>query len=166
MRRTRIRQVVTVSALVFLTGGVNVVAQQPSPGSKNPPQSLAMGASKSRMTFFVTSKGLGQSELTDLAKADAHCQALAAAEGAGDHSWRAYLGAPARGGQPAVKALDRIGKGPWYNAEAELVAANREEIRAGAKRLSKDTALTERGDPVDNLSALRQLGRFYCFAID
>ena len=166
MRRIRIRQVVIVSSLVFLTVGVNVVAQQPSPGSKNPPQSLAMGASKSRMTFFVTSKGLGQRELTDLAKADAHCQALAAAEGAGDHSWRAYLGAPARGGQPAVSALDRIGKGPWYNAEAELVAANREEIRAGAKRLSKDTALTERGDPVENLAALRQLGRFYCFAFD
>src|SRR5262245_42897674 len=97
MRRTRIRQVLIVSSLVFLTVRVDVVAQQPSSGNKNPPQSLAMGASKSRMTFFVTSKGLAQSELTDVAKADAHCQALAMAEGAGDHSWRAYLGAPARG---------------------------------------------------------------------
>ena len=164
--RTRIRQVVTVFSLVFLTVGVDGIAQQPSSGTKNPPQSLAMGASKSRMTFFVTSKGLGQRELTDLAKADAHCQALAAAEGAGDHRWHAYLGTPARGERPAVSAIDRIGKGPWYNAEAELVAANREEIRAGATRLSKDTALTERGDPVEHLAALRQLGRFYCFAID
>jgi hypothetical protein len=101
-----------------------------------------MGASKSRMTLFVASKGLGRDEdLADLEKADAHCQALAAAEGAGDHTWRAYLGAPARKGRPAINAIDRIGKGPWYNAEAELVAADREEVRAGAKRLSKDTAL-------------------------
>jgi len=102
-----------------------------------------MGAGKSRMTFFVASKGLGRDEdLADLEKADAHCQAL------------------------AINAIDRIGKGPWYNAEAELVAADREEVRAGARRLTKDTALTERGDPVEDLSGLRRARRFYCFGID
>ena len=110
------------------------------------------------MTFFVTSRGLGKSaDLADLAKADAHCQALAKAEGAGDHTWRAYLGA---------RALDRIGKGPWYNAEAELVAANRAEVRVATKLRSKDFALTERGDPVDDLQALKDTDRFYCFGID
>jgi len=139
----------------------------PAPASKNPPQSLAMGASKSRMTFFVTSKGLGKdADLTNLTRADALCQTLARAEGAGDHTFRAYLGAPARKGRPAVDAIDRIGSGPWYNAEAELVAADREEVRAGAKRLSRETALTERGDPVDDLPGLKLAGRFYCFAID
>jgi hypothetical protein len=154
-------------ATLFAVCAHPVAQQQPATGTTKPPQSLAMGASKSRMTFFVTSKGLGNgADLTDLAKADAHCQALAKAEGAGDHTWRAYLSAPARGGKPPANALDRIGAGPWYNAEAELVAANREEVRTGAKRLSKDTALTERGDPVENLTALKQAGRFYCFAID
>jgi hypothetical protein len=157
--------------MLLLAACTRAFAQQPAPKpaplSQNPPQSLAMGASKSRMTFFVTSKGLGESaDLTDLEKADGHCQALAKAEGAGDHTWRAYLTAPARKGRPAVNAIDRIGKGPWYNAEAELVAASREEVRAGARRLSKDTALTERGDPVDNLPGIRLAGRFYCFAID
>jgi hypothetical protein len=119
------------------------------------------------MTFFVTSKGLGKdADLTNLTRADALCQTLARAEGAGDHTFRAYLGAPARKGRPAVDAIDRIGSGPWYNAEAELVAADREEVRAGAKRLSRETALTERGDPVDDLPGLKLAGRFYCFAID
>jgi hypothetical protein len=171
MPRIQIRQIGTLSSLAVFAMCAQVVAQRatpaPGPGGTNPPQSLAMGASKSRMTFFVTSKGLGRgADLTDLVKADAHCQGLATAEGAGDHTWRAYLGSPARHGQPAVSAIDRIGKGPWYNAEAELVAASREEVRVGAKRLSKDTALTERGDPVENLSTLKQAGRFYCFAID
>ena len=168
MRRIRIRPAEAfTSAAVLATCAHVIVAQQPAPGATKPPQSLAMGASKSRMTFFVTSKGLGKNaDLADLTKADAHCQALATAEGAGDHTWRAYLSAPASGGRPAVSAIDRIGAGPWYNAEAELVAASREEVRTGAKRLSKDTALTERGDPVENLAALRQTGRFYCFAID
>jgi hypothetical protein len=141
-------------------------ATAPQAGEKKPPQSLTMGASKSRMTLFVASKGLGSADLIDLGKADAQCQALAKAEGAGDHTWHAYLGAPARGGKPAVNAIDRIGNGPWYNAEAELVAANRADVLAGTKLRSRDLALTERGDPVENVATLKQAGRFYCFAID
>ena len=44
------------------------------------------------MTFFVTSVGLGKGgDLGGLAGADAHCQALATAVGAGNHTWHAYL---------------------------------------------------------------------------
>jgi hypothetical protein len=165
------RSAVGISSVIVLALCARIVGQQAPPalppGIRNPPQSLAMGASKSRMTFFVTSKGLGKgADPTDLDRADAQCQTLAKAEGAADHTWRAFLGAPARGGKPAVKAIDRIGSGPWYNAEAELVAAGRDEVRAGLKRLSKETALTERGDPVDDLSRIKRAGRFYCFAID
>ncbi len=68
------------------------------------------------MTFFVTSVGLGKGgDLGGLAGADAHCQALATAVGAGNHTWHAYLSTQARPGQPAVNARDRIGTGPWYN---------------------------------------------------
>jgi len=158
------------AAVILVVTCTSAVGQQAPPalppGTGKPPQSLAMGASKSRMTFFVTSRGLGTGADLNLEKADAHCQTLATAEGAGDHTWRAYLGAPARNGKVAVTAIDRIGKGPWYNAEAELVAANREEVRAGARLRSKDVALTERGDTVDNLSTIKQAGQFYCFAID
>src|SRR6478735_6037292 len=65
------------------------------------------------MTFFVTStpRGFG-ANLGGLAGADAICQRLAAAVGAGNHMWRAYLSAPAAEGRPAVNARDRIGTGP------------------------------------------------------
>ena len=44
------------------------------------------------MGFFVTSAGPGNGgNLGGLAGADAHCQKLAAAAGAGSRTWRAYL---------------------------------------------------------------------------
>jgi hypothetical protein len=73
-------------------------------------------AAPARMTFFVTSVGSGKGgDLGGLAGADARCQALASAAGAGNHTWHAYLSTQARPGQPAVNARDRIGTGPWYN---------------------------------------------------
>ncbi len=100
------------------------------------------------MTFFITGAGMGRGgDLGGLAGADAHCQALATAEGAGDHTWRAYLSTMAATNQPAVNARDRIGRGPWYNANADLVAASVEELHRD-NRISKDAAFTEKGDPV------------------
>ncbi len=121
--------------------------------SAAPPQSLAMGGAKSRMTFFITSAGMGKGgDLGGLAGADRHCQALATKEGAGDHTWRAYLSTTATATDPAVNARDRIGAGPWYDAEAELVAANVADLHDAAKRrVSRDTALTEKGDTLDDV---------------
>src|SRR5688572_9475695 len=108
-----------------------------------PAPSLEMGGAKSVMTFFVTSRGLGKGgDLGGLAGADAHCAALAKAEGAGDHTWRAYVSASATDRQPAVHARDRIGKGPWYNAEGLLVAANVDELHGDMNRISKEMATT------------------------
>ena len=65
------------------------------------------------MSFFITSAGPGKgADLGGLAGADRHCQSLAAAVGTGKKTWRAYLSATPEGGQPAVNARDRIGKGP------------------------------------------------------
>lgn len=97
------------------------------------------------MTFFVTSAGLGKgADLGGLAGADRHCQQLAAAAGAGKKQWRAYLSATAAGGAPAVNARDRIGKGPWYNAEGRLIARNVDELHA-VNGINRTTALTEKG---------------------
>ena len=102
------------------------------------------------MRFFITSVGLGRGgDLGGLAGADAYCQALATAEGAGDHTWRAYLSTTAGGNQPAVNARDRIGPGPWYNGEANLIAANLEELHGSADRIRKDSASTEKIDTVN-----------------
>lgn len=114
------------------------------------PESLQMGGAKSVTRFFVTSTGLGQGgDLDGLAGADAHCQALASAEGAGDHTWRAYLSVSAQNGQPAVNARDRIGTGPWYNAEGLLIAANIEDLHSDTAKVSKETAVTEKLDRVN-----------------
>ena len=57
------------------------------------------------MTFFLTSVGVGDgANLGGLAGADAHCQKLAAAAGAGDRTWHAYLSTQAADGKPAGDA--------------------------------------------------------------
>ena len=72
------------------------------------------------MGFFVTSAGLGKgADLGGIAGADAHCQNLGKAAGAGAKTWRAYLSTQGAG---AVNARDRIGKGPWMNAKGAVVA--------------------------------------------
>ena len=53
-----------------------------------------------QMGFFITSAGPGKgADLGGLSGADAHCQKLAAAAGAGGRTWRAYLTTTASGGQ-------------------------------------------------------------------
>jgi hypothetical protein len=106
-------------------------------------------ADSNSMSFFVTSAGSGKgADLGGLAGADQICQSRAAAAGAGNRTWRAYLSASAAGGQPAVNARDRIGSGPWYNAKGSLIAKNVEELH-GPNGLTKQTALTEKGEVVN-----------------
>jgi hypothetical protein len=99
-------------------------------------------AQQSGMTFFVTSAGLGKgADFGGLAGADKLCQTLAAAVGAGNGTWRAYLSTQ---GAQAVNARDRIGKGPWQNAKGEVVAKSVADLH-GPNNLTKQTALNEKG---------------------
>lgn len=96
-------------------------------------------------SFFVTSANPGRgADFGGLAGADAHCQALATAAGHGGKTWRAYLSAT---GANPVHARDRIGKGPWHNVKGSVIASNVDELH-GTNQLTKETALTERGDMV------------------
>jgi len=116
------------------------------------PEYRSMGGQKSVMTFFITSRGVGRGgDLGGLAGADAHCQALAKAEGAGDHTWRAYLSASASGSTPAVHARDRIGTGPWYNADGFRIARDVEELHSASNGIDKENGTTERLDPVNGV---------------
>jgi hypothetical protein len=102
----------------------------------------------SGMSFFITSVGAGQgADLGGLEGADRHCQQLAQSAGAGDRTWRAYLSTQAAGSQPAINARDRIGRGPWQNAKATIIARDVNELH-NANNLTKETALTEKGDVV------------------
>jgi hypothetical protein len=120
-----------------------------APAGGNAPSSIPMGGNKSVTRFFVTSKGLGKGgDLGGLAGADAHCQALAQAQGAGDHTWRAYLSTEATATTPAVNARDRIGGGPWYNAGGDLIAPHLAALHGSQSKLAEDTAVTELSDEV------------------
>ena len=104
---------------------------------------------QSLMTFFVTSTNPGKgADLGGLAGADQHCQALASAAGAGNHSWHAYLSTSATASAPAVNARDRIGTGPWQNAKGVVIAGNVDELHAN-NNINKQTALTEKGAMVN-----------------
>jgi hypothetical protein len=121
-------------------------AQAPAPQGQG-------GQPKQPMSFFITSVGLGKgANLGGLEGADKHCQALAAAVGAGDRAWRAYLSTQ---GPNAVNARDRIGKGPWFNVKGQSVARDLEHLHGDTldqarmgNTLTRVTALTEKGDRV------------------
>ncbi len=104
------------------------------------------------MSFFITSVGPGNgANLGGLEGADRHCQQLAAAAGAGNKTWRAYLST--QGGRlddpEVVHARDRIGTGPWHNAKGVLIAENVEDLHSGNGKLTKETLLDENGQMVN-----------------
>jgi len=84
------------------------------------------------LSFFVSSATSVTGNLGGLAGADATCQRLASAAGQGSRTWRAYLSAerdPSNGNQ-RTNARDRIGTGPWYNANRALIANTVAELHA------------------------------------
>ncbi len=108
------------------------------------------------MGFFITSEGPGDgANLGGLEGADAHCQMLAEAAGAGDRTWRAYLSQTGGRGGLAVNARDRIGTGPWFNANGQLIAANVDELHGDTHRdrnnIRKPTAVDENGNEVSGV---------------
>jgi hypothetical protein len=105
----------------------------------------------SSLSFFITGRAIGQGgNLGGLSGADAHCQLLADSVGAGMKVWRAYLSTQAVGGSPAVNARDRIGTGPWFNANKVMVAANLTELHdtANVTTVTAAKGLTHRGTTV------------------
>ena len=106
----------------------------------------AVHAQQAETTFFITSAGSGKGgDLGGIAGADQHCQHLAQAAGISGKTWRAYLSTQGAG---AVNARDRIGQGPWQNAKGVVVAKSVAELH-GQNNITKQTALTEKGDVVN-----------------
>jgi hypothetical protein len=102
------------------------------------------------MSFFITSVGPGNgADLGGLVGADSQCQALAAAVGAGDLEWRAYLSTINPDGTAAEHARDRIGSGPWYNAKGVMVAESVADLHSDNNKLSKENSLNEKGEVVN-----------------
>lgn len=140
-----------VSAVITLVIlGSNLGIAQNAPPAQAPPPPMG---------FFVTSAGPGKgADLGGLAGADAHCQKLATAVGAGNRTWHAYLSTQASGNQPAVNARDRIGKGPWYSAKRARIANSVAELHGDTLELGRAgnginalTALDEKGNKVNSV---------------
>ncbi len=131
---------ILASIAVTLLGSVSVFSAQ---------------APQQPMSFFVTSTVPGTGNLGGLAGADQICQNLAAAVGAGNRTWHAYLSQQAQGNTPRVNARARIGTGPWYNAKGQLIAANVADLHGDQQRdrntIRKATALTEKGEMVNGV---------------
>jgi hypothetical protein len=124
---------IAVTALMVGTCAGAAIAQQPPPQFPN-------------MTFFVTSaSGPSGADFGGIDGADRYCQTLAAKAGAGGKSWRAYLSVQAIGGATAVNARDRIGKGPWVNADGTQIAATVADLHSDNNKINQQTAQAENG---------------------
>jgi len=108
---------------------------------------IALGAAHSQgatMSFFITSVGTGTgADLGGLEGADAHCASLAEAAGATGKTWRAYLSTA------TVDARNRIGAGPWFNAEGVKIADDVASLHSEANAISKENGLDENGNAVN-----------------
>src|SRR5450631_1133137 len=128
----------------FVAGGVMILV---GCASTEPPRPSA-----DTMTFFVTSAGPGKgADLGGVEGADQHCQSLAKAAGAGNRIWHAYLStqASALNDPKFVNARDRIGAGPWQNANGIVIARNVEELHSASNNVTRQTALDEKGQLVN-----------------
>jgi hypothetical protein len=133
-RRNKHLAIAAASALGGLAFASLSMAQQ---AEQEPPE----------MGFFVTSVGLGKGgDLGGLEGADAHCQSLAEAAGS-SRTWRAYLSTQ---GEGAVNARDRIGAGPWANANGVVIASNIDDLHYNNANLNYEYALDENGEHFDS----------------
>lgn len=110
-------------------------------------------------------------DLGGLTGADMICETLAAAAGdTGGKTWRAFLSATTGGeGGGAVHAIERIGDGPWYDANDRLVAENiagLQQERPDGDPQSVDDLPDEFGQPTsvlgdshDTLTGSNTMGR-------
>ena len=131
------RRSLIVIAIVFAPLAAILIAQ-------------AFAQQKPPVGFFIPSKTSGTGDQGGLAGADKRCQALAAAAGAGNREWRAYL---STNGAGSVNARDRIGTGPWYNVKGVLIAQNLAELHSDKANINNDTALDEQGRTINSPGA-------------
>jgi hypothetical protein len=104
----------------------------------------AVAAERPAMSFFVTSQsGPDGGNFGGLEGADAFCQQLADAAGAGSLTWRAFLSTD------DVDARRRIGSGPWRNVNGAVVAENLAVLFATGIPIDEEARAAEAWDEDD-----------------
>ena len=138
--------VFSIFLLMIFIGCKKETTQTPNPEPVTPQISPVVEAENNEINFFITSVGPGKgADLGGLEGADAHCQKLAEEIGSGSLTWHAYLSTT---GENGVNAKDRIGNGPWFNAEGVKIATDVANLH-GQNNLNKETALNEKGEKVN-----------------
>ena len=145
------------TCLVSAQGGQTAPAQPPAqtPAQPPPPQPQGRGtqAPAPPMSFFITSTPIGKGgNLGGLAGADAHCQTLAAAAGAGEPDV-ARLSEHAGPGCRECARPDRQGavgqrEGAVDRARPGAPARRHARPRAHGQHVDRATALNEKGEQV------------------
>ena len=178
----RMRLISIALTLAVVPGSYMLVAQQPPAPAAPAGQGRGPAAPPQPMSFFITSvpKGDG-ANYGGLAGADAYCQQLGAAAGRGAGvTWHAYLSTQGAG---AVNARDRIGNGPWYNANGAMIAMNVAQLHGDTlaqaqvgNALGKQITLSEKKERIngvgdmpnqhDVLTGSQPDGRAYTDAMD
>jgi hypothetical protein len=100
------------------------------------------------LSFFVSSQ-TNSGDLGGVEGADAICDRLATAVGAGSKTWHAYLSAEDGGNGSPVNARDRIGTGPWMNANGAVIAANLTALHDPLATGDSDKMLDENGGKIN-----------------
>ena len=153
----RIFAALALSALASTPAFAQGGGAPPAPGGQGAGRGPA--APPQPMSFFITSAPKGDgANYGGLAGADAYCTQLATAAGRGGVTWHAYLSQSAKDGMPAINARDRIGAGPWYNANGQMIARDLatlhgdtiDQARIG-NALGKQVSLNEKKERVNGV---------------
>jgi len=153
----RIFAALALSALASTPAFAQGGGAPPAPGGQGAGRGPA--APPQPMSFFITSAPKGDgANYGVLAGADAYCTQLATAACLGRVTWHAYLSQSAKDGMPAINARDRIGAGPWYNANGQMIARDLatlhgdtiDQARIG-NALGKQVSLNEKKERVNGV---------------
>ena len=112
----------------------NVAADAMAEKTELEPFSFFVTSYAAMQRLSGTSDGFGgdlrYGEADGLSGADKICREIAESslEGAGKKSWRAFLSVSKGPDGEPVHAIDRIGKGPWFDRAGRLVAMTREDL--------------------------------------
>jgi hypothetical protein len=101
-------------------------------------------------SFFVTSATSVTGNLGGVAGADATCQRLASDAGIGSgRTWHAYLSLERdpTNNNLVTHARNRIGQGPWYNVNLQLIASDLNQLHS--RKGDSNLFLDERGRKIN-----------------
>lgn len=92
-----------------------------------------------------TTGGFG-GDFGGLEGADAICQTIAKATGHGTQTWHAFLSATDDGEGNPVHAIERIGEGPWHDAQGRLISQDIAGLLAGDRPAGDPEAVADMVD--------------------